>query len=178
MFKSPPSLRLTDLCLGERSNYLLISFLVGITAWEEPYGLCESPVSRTRRCISHCLWTRSTGPKYQKQYYDKRVTGERFCVGDKVWLYSPAVLMDSHLSFISRGKDPIRWSKYIVISDVTFQVKLEATVGKQDHRRYSRQVVHFNRLHYHILTLLVLWFSPLRLHQIFQVQPTWLHHQI
>ncbi len=77
----------------------------------------------------------------QKDYYDRRATGGRFKVGDRVWLYSPAVPRGRTPKFHCPWKGPYVVVK--VISDVTYRIQLEGQGGR---RRRQRIVTHFNRL--------------------------------
>ena len=79
--------------------------------------------------------------KRQKDRYDRRVSGGRYQVGDRVWLHSPA---------IPRGRSPKLhrpWTgPFVVIkvlSDVTYRIQSERPKSRC---RRQRLVVHFNRL--------------------------------
>ena len=79
--------------------------------------------------------------KWQKDRYDRRASGGRYEVGDRVWLHSPAV---------PRGRSPKLhrpWTgPFVVIkvlSEVTYRVQSEKP---KPGRRRQRFVVHFNRL--------------------------------
>ena len=79
--------------------------------------------------------------KRQKDRYDRRVSGGRYQVGDRVWLHSPA---------IPRGRSPKLHQPWTgpfvvikVLSDVTYRIQSERPKPRCRRRRL---VVHFNRL--------------------------------
>jgi hypothetical protein len=72
----------------------------------------------------------------QKHYYDQKVSGGEYTVGDIVMLYTPAVKKARSRKLYRRWTGPYRIVK--VISDVVFRLQ------KLDGR--GRTVVHYNRL--------------------------------
>ena len=73
--------------------------------------------------------------KRQKDYYDRLSNGNRYNVGTKVWLFSPAVGKQVHPKFHRPWTGP--WIVQKRISDVTYRIK--SSDGKT-------KVVHFDRL--------------------------------
>ena len=82
--------------------------------------------------------------KYEKQFYDRKATGGRYCIGDLVWLYTPAVPRGRAAKFHRPWRGPYRVVK--VLSDITYRIQLVSLPQRQDRRCRHRLVVHFNRL--------------------------------
>ena len=51
--------------------------------------------------------------KHQKQHYDCKVVGERYCIGDLAWLYCPAILKEHSAKFHQPWKDPFEVIKVL-----------------------------------------------------------------
>ena len=75
--------------------------------------------------------------QFQKELYNQKVHGLPFCVGDLVWLYSPAVTKERSKKLHLPWDGVYRVIKRL--SDVNYHI--QATIG-----RCRRLVVHFNRL--------------------------------
>ena len=73
----------------------------------------------------------------QKNLYDRKVAGAPYCVGDLVWLHSPAVARGSSRKFHRPWQGPYKIVK--VITDVIYRIQHM----KQPRRRI---VVHYDRL--------------------------------
>ena len=91
----------------------------------------QSAYERVRNNTQSCQ-------RRQKDYYDRRVHGSQYSVGDRVWL---------HVPYVKRGRTPKLcrpWQgPYTVIkklSDVTYRIQ------QSGNGRRRRQVVHFNRI--------------------------------
>ena len=72
----------------------------------------------------------------QKDYYDRRTHGDRYKVGDSVWLWSPVLEKGVAHKFHEPWTGPMKISKKI--SDVTYEV--------HDLSKNSKKIVHFDRL--------------------------------
>ena len=75
--------------------------------------------------------------QFQKELYNQKVHGLPFCVGDLVWLYSPAVTKGRSKKLHLPWDGPYRVIKRL--SDANYRI--QATMGRR-----RRLVVHFNRL--------------------------------
>ena len=73
----------------------------------------------------------------QKQFYDKKVHGKPYKVGDLVWLYSPAVPPGQSKKLHHAWSGPFKIIKQL--SDATYRIA-------DTHEKHHRQVVHFDRL--------------------------------
>ena len=73
----------------------------------------------------------------QKQFYDKKVHGKPYKIGDFVWLYSPAVPPGHSKKLYHPWSGPFEIIKQL--SDATYRI-VDTTA------RRHRQVVHFDRL--------------------------------
>ena len=78
-----------------------------------------------------------TKQEVQKQLYDKKVHGEPFEVGDKVWLHSPVIKRGQSRKLHHPWTGPYTVVKRL--SDITYRI-VHPTLKRQ------RQVVHFDRL--------------------------------
>ena len=78
-----------------------------------------------------------TVQKRQKPYHNAQGTGERFSVGDRVWLFNSATKEGESRKLMSP------WVGLFVIldkiSDVNYKIGLENGLGR-------KQIVHYNRL--------------------------------
>ena len=83
-------------------------------------------LARTRMQTSH---------KRQKDYYDRNTTGNRYKIGDKEWLFAPALKKSECAKFHIAWTGP--WTVLNQLSDVTYRIK--DNTGKM-------KVVHFDRL--------------------------------
>ena len=107
-------------------------------------------VSHLRTRLEHAYQTNREwniqAQKHHKQCYDHKVSGGRYTVGDKVWLYSPAFPRHHAAKFHQPWKGPYRIVE--VLLDVTYRIRLEGPTSS-DCRRRLNQVVHFNCLKPH-----------------------------
>ena len=78
-------------------------------------------------------WTSNRG----KKIYDKKTSGAHYSIGDKVWLYSPAIPKGKFKKFYKPWTSPFEIIN--IFSEVTFHIK-----DIQKPRR--KFLVHFDRL--------------------------------
>ena len=74
----------------------------------------------------------------QKEYYERRAAGQPYTVGERVWLFHPALKKGQSSKLSSPWKGP-----FVVVdrmSDVTYRIQPEGGPASK------RQIVHFNRL--------------------------------
>ena len=73
------------------------------------------------------------GHARQKEYYDQKIHGKPFQIGDQVWLHSPAIQRGQLRNYATPGPAPGR------LSDAVYRIR-----SLKDRRK--RTVVHFDRL--------------------------------
>ena len=114
-----------DLVYGTRVDQTPVSEYALATkhALEEAYRLVREKLDAT-----HCL---------QKSYYDKKVHGKPFMVGDLVWLHSPVVPRGHSKKLHHPWSGPYRVTTKLSESDY----RVKKLTGRK-----TAQVVHFDRL--------------------------------
>ena len=110
---------------------------------EEPTGYAFQLRKRLKEAYELVRQKTQAEQKRQKDSYDRRVSGTKFKIGDRVWLHSPAVPKGQSPKFHLPWKGPFVIVK--ALSDVTYRIQLEKPSLGQRRKRH-RQVVHFNRL--------------------------------
>ena len=90
---------------------------------------------RMARCYERARQNLGLAQKRQKDFYDRKTQGQRYRIGNKVWLHMPPTAKDVP-KFYKPWTGP--WQVLRRMSDVVYQIK--------DLNSERKKVVHFDRL--------------------------------